>query len=194
MRNGLIVKCKPNTFKCVLLMLHLSTCVGEAEYFNGSLEDEHVKAWRDIWSNGRVDIEGEQEVAKVTYASYYYILSSIPVTNDTDLSFVGLSPGDLAHGAYLQVRCLYLCCIIQMFSISSTTSEVLYWENTENIDFLTLGLKIYSIVLLCISLSWSLGFWQTSLTLLWYSLNSPKKHQLSCSGVIYISLHQLHVL
>lgn len=67
-----------------------------------------MQAWRDIWATGRVDIKGEPETAKVTYASLYYILSSIPVTNDTDLSFVGLSPGDLAHGAYLQVRSFLL--------------------------------------------------------------------------------------
>ncbi|XP_076099851.1 protein-glucosylgalactosylhydroxylysine glucosidase-like [Mytilus galloprovincialis] len=73
---------------------------GVSEYFNDALEDQHIKAWRNIWANGRVDIIGDPETAKVTYAAYYYIISSIPITNDSDLSFVGLSPGDLAHGSY----------------------------------------------------------------------------------------------
>ncbi|CAC5394365.1 PGGHG [Mytilus coruscus] len=73
---------------------------GVSEYFNDVLEDQHIKAWGNIWANGRVDIIGDPETAKVTYAAYYYIISSIPITNDSDLSFVGLSPGDLAHGSY----------------------------------------------------------------------------------------------
>ena len=85
-----------NAFALVLSF----TFLGVSEYFNDVLEDQHIKAWRNIWANGRVDIMGDPETAKVTYAAYYYIISSIPITNDSDLSFVGLSPGDLAHGSY----------------------------------------------------------------------------------------------
>ncbi|CAG2204494.1 ATHL1 [Mytilus edulis] len=37
---------------------------GVSEYFNDVLEDQHIKAWRNIWANGRVDIIGDPETAK----------------------------------------------------------------------------------------------------------------------------------
>ena len=90
-------------------IIFIDSLIGVSEYFKGELELKHSDAWRSIWQDGRVDIKGDAEIAKVAYGSYYYIISSIPRTNDTDLSFVGLSPGDLAHGGLLKVLCI---CIV----------------------------------------------------------------------------------
>ncbi|KAJ8316694.1 hypothetical protein KUTeg_005753, partial [Tegillarca granosa] len=72
-------------------------------FMNGSLETSHTNAWIKSWEEGRIDLTGNIPLARVTYASYYYILSSV-LPPDPDIlvkpwPFVGLSPGDLAHGA-----------------------------------------------------------------------------------------------
>lgn len=70
-------------------------------FFNGSLEISHVTAWSDIWKSGRIDLTGNKNLATMAYSSLYYILSSLALAESPE--FVGLSPGDLAHGSGNQV-------------------------------------------------------------------------------------------
>ncbi|XP_078315125.1 protein-glucosylgalactosylhydroxylysine glucosidase-like isoform X2 [Crassostrea virginica] len=70
---------------------------GVEMFFNESLEISHVTAWSDIWKSGRIDITGNRTLATMAYSSLYYILSSLPLAETPE--FVGLSPGDLAHGS-----------------------------------------------------------------------------------------------
>ncbi|XP_062577761.1 protein-glucosylgalactosylhydroxylysine glucosidase-like [Saccostrea cucullata] len=66
-------------------------------FFYQTLESSHVNAWAKLWKSGRVDINGNKTFATLAYSSLYYILSSLPLEESRD--FVGLSPGDLAHGS-----------------------------------------------------------------------------------------------
>ncbi|XP_048752483.2 protein-glucosylgalactosylhydroxylysine glucosidase-like isoform X2 [Ostrea edulis] len=66
-------------------------------FFSQTLESNHVNTWADLWRNGRIDITGNKTLATLAYSSLYYILSSLPLEESHD--FVGLSPGDLAHGS-----------------------------------------------------------------------------------------------
>ncbi|XP_061174432.1 protein-glucosylgalactosylhydroxylysine glucosidase-like [Saccostrea echinata] len=70
---------------------------GVEMFFNQTLESSHVNAWANVWKTGRVDITGNKTLATLAYSSLYYILSSLPLKDSRD--FVGLSPGDLAHGS-----------------------------------------------------------------------------------------------
>uniref|UniRef100_A0A914DPS5 Protein-glucosylgalactosylhydroxylysine glucosidase n=1 Tax=Acrobeloides nanus TaxID=290746 RepID=A0A914DPS5_9BILA len=59
----------------------------------------HVAAWYNIWQS-RVDIEGNCELATKIHATYYYILSSMPISTsyeDDGWPFFGISPGSLAN-------------------------------------------------------------------------------------------------
>lgn len=69
------------------------------------LYDLHVAAWSRVWNDGRIEVEGNLELAKVVHGSFYYILSSLPVTTETNTpvrQFFGLSPGGLAYGELLK--------------------------------------------------------------------------------------------
>lgn len=77
-------------------------------FFNGNLESSHVNGWADVWRNGRIDLNGNDTLATLAYSSLYYITSSLPLGPTPD--FVGLSPGDLAHGEGHQVLS---CCYTQ---------------------------------------------------------------------------------
>ncbi|CAG5116720.1 unnamed protein product [Candidula unifasciata] len=78
----------------------------EAEYAEvikafeeGTLLSSHVNEWNKLWSSGRIDVEGDANIAKLNYASLYYILSSLPSNGSRkDWPFIGLSPCGLAHG------------------------------------------------------------------------------------------------
>ena len=59
----------------------------------GQLLSEHKSAWREVWNRGKIDIEGNLELAQSVYASFYYILSS----TRHDWPY-GLSPGGLPGG------------------------------------------------------------------------------------------------
>ena len=54
---------------------------------------EHKAAWRDLWNSGRIEIEGDVDMAQAIYGSLYYILSS----TRHDWPY-GLSPGGLPGG------------------------------------------------------------------------------------------------
>ncbi len=73
---------------------------------NNKLHDDHVDAWLSLWSEGRIDIHGCVPIARAVYASFYYILSSVPISAKLP-SFVGLSPSGLPFG-YLPAVCLLL--------------------------------------------------------------------------------------
>jgi len=70
-------------------------------------------------------VEGNIKLAKVIYGAFYYILSSLPVTTDTNSpvgQFYGLSPGGLAYGTYLndyQGKCRYILYTIRISIILS---------------------------------------------------------------------------
>lgn len=70
---------------------------GVEMFFKGNLESSHVNGWADVWKNGRIDFNGNETLATLAYSSLYYILSSLPLGPTP--GFVGLSPGDLAHGS-----------------------------------------------------------------------------------------------
>ena len=54
---------------------------------------EHKAAWKALWDTGRIEIEGDLEMAQAVYGSMYYILSS----TRHDWPY-GLSPGGLPGG------------------------------------------------------------------------------------------------
>ncbi|XP_048736070.2 protein-glucosylgalactosylhydroxylysine glucosidase-like isoform X2 [Ostrea edulis] len=69
---------------------------GVDHFLNNTLESQHVQSWQNLWNSGRIDVTGNDKLATLTYSSLYYILSSLPLSENPD--FIGLSPGDLAHG------------------------------------------------------------------------------------------------
>jgi len=65
----------------------------EAMLVKEKLLAEHKAAWKALWDTGRIDIEGDLEMAQAVYGSMYYILSS----TRHDWPY-GLSPGGLPGG------------------------------------------------------------------------------------------------
>jgi len=58
---------------------------------NDELFSSHVRAWTTLWSRGRVDVTTDDlAMARAAYASWYYMLSSLPTGYQPQ--FVGLSP------------------------------------------------------------------------------------------------------
>ncbi|KAK7506974.1 hypothetical protein BaRGS_00001825 [Batillaria attramentaria] len=72
---------------------------GMSRMANGTLYSSHVAAWDSVWQNGRIDLTGNTTMALSTYATLYYLLSSVPLKPDSQWPFVGMAPGGLAHGA-----------------------------------------------------------------------------------------------
>ncbi|ESP00136.1 hypothetical protein LOTGIDRAFT_141357, partial [Lottia gigantea] len=68
-------------------------------FTNGSIYSSHVKAWEELWNNGRIDVEGNRNLSTSIYSSLYYLLSSVPSHPDQyNWPFMGMAPGGLAHG------------------------------------------------------------------------------------------------
>ena len=65
----------------------------------GKLYVDHAEAWLAVWKKGRIDVDGDEDLARAIYGSYYAILSSLPLEEDPLQSFVGLSPEGLPWGA-----------------------------------------------------------------------------------------------
>lgn len=59
------------------------------------LLESHVQAWREIWSAGRIEVEGNLTLAQTISGSLYYTLSSLRPS-----WIFGLSPGGLATDGY----------------------------------------------------------------------------------------------
>ena len=62
-----------------------------------------MRAWSKLWAEGRVDVAGHLGTAQNLYASWYYLLSSMPLEHDPNLPFVGLSPSGLPLGGFQKV-------------------------------------------------------------------------------------------
>ena len=82
---------------------------------NFTLFSSHVTEWTGLWARGRVDVEGNLTLARINYASLYYITSSLPLHEDRLWPFVGLSPGGLAHGSDGKVG--PTCIILTLLSV-----------------------------------------------------------------------------
>jgi len=65
---------------------------------SGQLRRLHTDAWSSLWHHGRIDVDGDLQLARTLSASQYYILSSVPDSDDPRWPFVGLSPSGLAWG------------------------------------------------------------------------------------------------
>ncbi|KAL4238053.1 Protein-glucosylgalactosylhydroxylysine glucosidase [Mactra antiquata] len=65
-----------------------------------TLESTHISDWNKLWDAGRIDIYGNQFLARLTYSSLYYIYSALPTVKESTWPFYGLSPADLAHNGY----------------------------------------------------------------------------------------------
>ncbi|CAF1665004.1 unnamed protein product [Rotaria magnacalcarata] len=63
----------------------------------------HVSRWNDIWSDGHVEVSGDDELQRQINSAFYYILSSLPPlsTRSEHKQFYGLSPGSLSRGGFL---------------------------------------------------------------------------------------------
>ena len=64
----------------------------------------HVEAWAELWSKGAIHIKGNQALAQATYASQYYILSSVPWKQRLSLPFSGVSTTGIAAGEFEKVN------------------------------------------------------------------------------------------
>lgn len=51
------------------------------------------QAWRKVWEEGHLEVNGNPDIALSLNAGLYYILSSIPLSRDPLNPFMGLSPG-----------------------------------------------------------------------------------------------------
>lgn len=70
----------------------------------GDLFVLHSAAWRSVWTDGKIEVDGNLELSKIINGCLYYILSALPVStvpNIVQRQFYGLSPGGLAYGDYL---------------------------------------------------------------------------------------------
>ncbi|CAF3541630.1 unnamed protein product [Rotaria sp. Silwood1] len=63
----------------------------------------HISRWNNVWSNGYVEVNGNDELQKQINSAFYYILSSLPPlsTQSEHKQFYGLSPGSLSRGGLL---------------------------------------------------------------------------------------------
>ena len=74
-----------------------------------ALYAQHVHSWWLLWRSGRIDILGNRHLAKAVYGSWYYILSSLPLKQDENNPFIGLSPSGLPLGDIAKVNiCVYM--------------------------------------------------------------------------------------
>ncbi|KAK7507084.1 hypothetical protein BaRGS_00001935 [Batillaria attramentaria] len=76
------------------------TSVSLSRMKKGTLFSSHVAGWNLVWRRGSIQLTGNTSMALTTNVALYYLLSSLPLTNDITWPFVGLSPGGLAHGAF----------------------------------------------------------------------------------------------
>lgn len=85
-----------------LASMHSNPQAATKAYITGKtsmkLYDWHVKGWLDLWSHGRIEIEGNLPIARAAAASLYNILTSLPEREDPLQSFIGLSPCGLSWG------------------------------------------------------------------------------------------------
>ena len=66
-----------------------------------SLLSSHRDGWEEVWEGGRVEVEGNEHLARTLLAAQYYLYLSLafPDLSSRPLPpYCGLSPGGLAHG------------------------------------------------------------------------------------------------
>jgi trehalose/maltose hydrolase-like predicted phosphorylase len=83
---------------CFSALIYQNTEEG-ADLFN-----LHQAAWQSIWNDGEIQVDGNLELSKIIYGCLYYLSSSLPMIETTNIpsrQFYGLSPGGLAYGDYL---------------------------------------------------------------------------------------------
>ncbi|CAF1060401.1 unnamed protein product [Adineta steineri] len=63
----------------------------------------HITRWNDVWSNGHIGVDGDDELQRQINSAFYYTLSSLPPlsTRSEHKQFYGLSPGSLSRGGSL---------------------------------------------------------------------------------------------
>ena len=78
---------------------HLSSLAAN-EQLPDVILSSHISRWNDVWSNGHIDVEGDDELQRQINSAFYYILSSLPPlsTQSEHKQFYGLSPGSLSRG------------------------------------------------------------------------------------------------
>lgn len=81
-----------------LLKINKIFQIGTSEEQGDSILLSHISRWNDIWSNGHIDIEGDDQLQRQINSAFYYILSSLPAlsTKSQEKQFYGLSPGTLS--------------------------------------------------------------------------------------------------
>jgi trehalose/maltose hydrolase-like predicted phosphorylase len=72
---------------------------GKYQQRAGTLFTSHVTGWEDLWSRGTIELDGDMRLAKMTTGSLYYIMSSLPLREDTEWPYIGLSPNGLPWGS-----------------------------------------------------------------------------------------------
>ena len=77
--------------------------VASTERRPDQLWSAHVSRWNNVWSNGRIEVRGDDELQRQVNGALYYILSSLPPlsTESEHQQFYGLSPGSLSRGGRL---------------------------------------------------------------------------------------------
>ncbi|KAL4217202.1 hypothetical protein ACF0H5_023655 [Mactra antiquata] len=74
---------------------------GLEELETDTLLESHKQGWSDLWSEGKIDIHGNQELSTNIAAATYNILCSLPGQDDHVTPFYGLGPGGLSRGGLL---------------------------------------------------------------------------------------------
>ncbi|ELT98821.1 hypothetical protein CAPTEDRAFT_226938 [Capitella teleta] len=59
---------------------------------NSMLLKQHCSAWNDVWKSGRVSIQGDLDLARTSNAAFFYLMSSLPMTEDPLWPYIGVSP------------------------------------------------------------------------------------------------------
>ena len=70
---------------------------------NERLFRRHAEAWKDVWDEGNVEMEGDTQLAKITTFAQYYMLSSLPTFEANQPPqhkefLYGIGRGSLAKG------------------------------------------------------------------------------------------------
>lgn len=71
---------------------------------NDELYAEHIRSWASVWAAGRIDVVGNIVLAQYIYGAFYYIISSMPLSEDATSPFIGLSPSGLPFGEFKKVN------------------------------------------------------------------------------------------
>lgn len=65
---------------------------------SGNLRLSHENAWKELWLQSKVEVQGLENLGKAVIGCMFYLLSAFPSIHDTSSSFGGVSPGGLSNG------------------------------------------------------------------------------------------------